>query len=159
MSVSKQTSSTFKDLTKKEIIEDNTYTSKFWLSSDAFMMFYRIENYVDRWDLGIMHNRNIYTAMVEKKGDTEESEESTLELSYTGPYLQYSKTLTDYENGLYYGIRIFYLSTTIPESKSYDLIESNDTYIQEYNDELKTFIYENNPKTSTGINLTFGLRW
>ena len=97
--------------------------------------------------------------MVEKKGDTEESEESTLVLSYTGPYLQYSNTLSGYENGPYYGIRIFYLSTTIPESNSYDLIESNDTYIQEYNDELKSFIYENNPKTSTGINLTFGLRW
>jgi len=159
LSVSKQSTKSFENLTKEEIFEDNTYTSKFGLSSDAFMIFYRFEDYVDRWDLGLMHNRNIYTATVEKIGDTEEIEKTTINVSYTGPYIQFSNTLKGYEtDDWYYGLRIFYLSSNKPDSNSYDLIESNDTYIHVYNNEIKDFIYENNPKTVTGINMTFGWR-
>jgi len=159
LSVSKQATKSFENLTKEEIIEDNTYTSKFGLSSDALLIFYRFENYEHRWDLGLMHNRNIYTATIEKKGDSEEIGKTTINVSYTGPYIQYSNTLKGYDtDDWYYGFRLFYLSSNNLDSNSYNLIESNDTYIQVYNNEIKNFINDNNPKTSVGINMTFGWR-
>ena len=100
LSVSKQATKSFENLTKEEIIGDNTYTYRFGLSSDALLIFYRFENYEDRWDIGLMHNRNIYTANIEKKGDSEEVGKTTFNVSYTGPYIQYSSTLTGYETCL-----------------------------------------------------------
>ena len=44
------------------------------------------------------------------------------------------------------------------DSNSYNMIGSNDTYIQAYKNKIKNFINENNPKTSAGINMTFGWR-
>ena len=159
LSVSKQSSRSFKDLTKKEIIEDNTYTSKFWLSSDAFMMFYRIENYVNRWDLGLMHNRNIYTVKIEKNGSSKEIGKTTINVSYTGPYVQYSNTIQGYETGdWFYGLRLFYIYSNSLDSNSYNTIESNDTFIIEYNNIMNNFIKENNPNNAFGINITFGWR-
>jgi len=155
LSVSKQATKSFENLTKEEIIEDITYSYTFELSSNALMLFYRFENYVDRWDLGLMHNRNIYTVKIEKHSEVAKT---TINVSYTGPYIQYSNTLKGYEtDGWYYGFRLFYLSLN-NDSNSYNLIESNDTYIQVYNNGIKNFINDNNPKNSPGINMTFGWR-
>ena len=66
LSVTKQSTKSFENLTKEEKSGADTYTSKFELSSDALHLFYRFENYVYRWDLGLMHNRNIYTVKIEK---------------------------------------------------------------------------------------------
>ena len=155
LAVTQQHTKRFENLTKEEIIEDITYSYTFELSSNALMLFYRFENYVDRWDLGLMHNRNIYTVKIEKHSEVAKT---TINVSYTGPYIQYSNTLKSYEtDDWYYGFRLFYLSLN-NDSNSYNLIESNDTYIQVYNNEIKNFINDNNPKTSAGINMTFGWR-
>ena len=87
LSVSKQATKSFENLTKEEKSGTNTYNSKFELSSDALHIFYRFENYVYRWDLGLMHNRNIYTVKIEKNSEVTEN---TINISYTGPYIQYS---------------------------------------------------------------------
>ena len=156
LAVTQQHTKRFENLTKEEIIEDIPYSYTFELSSNALMLFYRFENYVDRWDLGLMHNRNIYTVKIEK--NSEVANNTTFNVSYTGPYIQYSNTLKGYEtDDWYYGFRLFYLSLN-NDSNSYNLIESNDTYIQVYNNEIKNFINDNNPKTSVGINMTFGWR-
>jgi len=155
LAVTQQHTKRFENLTEEEIIEDITYSYTFELSSNALMLFYRFENYVDRWDLGLMHNRNIYTVKIEKNSEVTEN---TINISYTGPYIQYSNTIKGYEtNDWFYGFRLFYLSLN-NDSNSYNVIGSNDTYIQVYNNKIKIFIYENNPKTSAGINMTFGWR-
>ena len=159
LSVTKQSTKSFENLTKEEIIGDNTYTYRFGLSSDALLIFYRFENYEDRWDLGLMHNRNIYTANIEKKGDSEEVGKTTFNVSYTGPYIQYSSTLTGYEtDDWYYGIRLFSISLSKSDSTPYNFIMSDDTYLRDYNNEINNFMHDNNPKTAAGINLTFGFR-
>ena len=159
LSVTKQSTKSFENLTKEEIIGDNTYNSKFELSSDVLLIFFRFENYEDRWDIGLMHNRNIYTANIEKKGDSEEIGKTTFNVSYTGPYIQYSSTLTGYEtDDWYYGLRLFSISSNKSNSSSYNIINTDDTYLQDYNNEINNFMYDNNPKTATGINITFGYR-
>ena len=96
-----------------------------------------------------------YTVKIEKNSEVTEN---TINISYTGPYIQYSNTIEGYEtNDWFYGFRLFYLSLN-NDSNSYNVIGSNDTYIQVYNNKIKIFINENNPKTSAGINMTFGWR-
>ena len=155
LAVTQQHTKRFEKLTEEEIIEDITYSYTFELSSNDLMLFYRFENYVDRWDLGLMHNRNIYTVKIKKNSEVTEN---LINISYTGPYIQYSNTIKGYEtNDWFYGFRLFYLSLN-NDSNSYNVIGSNDTYIQGYNNKIKIFINENNPKTSAGINMIFGWR-
>ena len=159
LSASKQATKSFDNLNKDEASGGNNYTSKFELSSDALHLFYRFENYDRRWDIGLMHNRNIYTANIEKKGDSEEVGKTTFNVSYTGPYIQYSSTLTGYEtDDWYYGLRLFSISSNKSNSNSYNIINTDDTYLQDYNNEINNFMHDNNPKTAAGINLTFGFR-
>ena len=159
LSVSKQATESFDNLNKDEESGDNNYTSKFELSSDALHLFYRFENYVYRWDLGLMHNRNIYTVKIEKNGSSKEIGETTINVSYTGPYVQYSNTIQGYETGdWFYGLRLFYIYSNSLDSNSYNAIESNDTFIIEYNNIMNNFIKENNPNNAFGINITFGWR-
>lgn len=159
LSVSRQSTKSFSNLTKKEIIEDNTYSSEFGMRSDTLMIFYRFENYDQRWDLGLMNNRNIYIATIEKKGSSSEIGSSHINISYSGPYIQYSNTLKGYEtDDWYYGLRIFSISTNNIDSSSYNIIVSDDNYLQDYNNDIKKFIYKNNPKNATGINITLGWR-
>ena len=155
LAVTQQTPIDSIELTKEEIIEDITYSYTFELNSNALMLFYRFENYVDRWDFGLMYNRNKYTVKIEKNS---EAEEKIINTSYTGPYIQYSNTIEGYEtDDWFYGFRLFYLSLN-NDSNSYNLIGSNDTYIQAYKNKINNFINENNPKTSAGIHMTFGWR-
>ena len=159
LSVSKQATKSFDNLNKDEASGGNNYTSKFELSSDALNLFYRFENYDRRWDIGLMQNRNIYTGKIEKKGSSAEKGEIIINVSYTGPYIQYSNTLTGYEtDDWYYGLRLFSISSNKLDSSSYNIIVSDDTYMQDYNSKLKNFINDNNPKTVTGLNITFGWR-
>ena len=159
LSVSKQATQSFDNLNKDEASGGNNYTSKFELSSDALHLFYRFENYDRRWDIGLMHNRNIYTGKIEKKGSSAETGEIEINVSYTGPCIQYSNTLTGYEtDDWYYGLRLFSISSNKPDSSSYNIIVSDDTYMQDYNSKIKNFINDNNPKTVTGFNITFGWR-
>jgi len=159
LSVSKQATKSFENLTKEEKSGANTYNSKFELSSDALHLFYRFENYVYRWDLGLMHNRNIYTVKIKKNDSSKEIEKTTINVSYTGPYVQYSNTIQGYETGdWFYGIRLFYIYSNSLDSNSYNTIESNDTFIIEYNNIMNNFIKENNPNNAFGINITFGWR-
>ena len=58
----------------------------------------------------------------------------------------------------YYGLRLFSISSNKSDSDSYNIIMSDDTYLQNYNTEINNFMYDNNPKTATGINITFGFR-
>jgi len=159
LSVSKQATKSFENLTKEEKSGTNTYISKFELSSDALHLFYRFEIYVHRWDLGLMHNRNIYTANIKKIGSSEDIEKTTINVSYTGPYIQYSNTVLGYETGdFFYGLRLFYIYSNTLDSNSYNTIVSNDNYIIEYNNTMNNFIKENNPNNAIGINITFGWR-
>jgi len=159
LSVSKQATQSFDNLNKDEESGGNNYTSKFELSSDALHLFYRFENYDRRWDIGLMQNRNIYTGKIEKKGSSAETGEIIINVSYTGPYIQYSNTLTGYEtDDWYYGLRLFSISSNKQDSSSYNIIVSDDTYMQDYNSKMKNFINDNNPKTVTGFNITFGWR-
>ena len=159
LSVSKQATQSFDNLNKDEESGGNNYTSKFELSSDALHLFYRFENYDRRWDIGLMHNRNIYTGKIEKTGSSAETGEIEINVSYTGPCIQYSNTLTGYEtDDWYYGLRLFSISSNKPDSSSYNIIVSDDTYMQDYNSKMKNFINDNNPKTVTGFNITFGWR-
>ena len=159
LSVSKQATQSFDNLNKDEESGGNNYTSKFELSSDALHLFYRFENYDRRWDIGLMHNRNIYTGKIEKKGGSAETGEIEINVSYTGPCIQYSNTLTGYEtDDWYYGLRLFSISSNKLDSSSYNIVVSDDTYMQDYNSKIKNFIHDNNPKTVTGFNITFGWR-
>ena len=159
LAVTQQHTKRFENLTEEEIIEDITYSYTFELSSNALMLFYRFENYVDRWDLGLMHNRNIYTVKIEKNGSSKEIGKTTINVSYTGPYVQYSNTIQGYETGdWFYGLRLFYIYSNSLDSNSYNTIVSNDTYIIEYNNVKNNFIKENNPNNAFGINITFGWR-
>ena len=159
LSVSKQATQSFDNLNKDEESGGNNYTSKFELSSDALHLFYRFENYDRRWDIGLMQNRNIYTGKIEKTGSSAETGEIEINVSYTGPCIQYSNTLTGYEtDDWYYGLRLFSISSNKQDSSSYNIIVSDDTYMQDYNSKMKNFINDNNPKTVTGFNITFGWR-
>ena len=92
-------------------------------------------------------------------GDSEEIGKTTFNVSYTGPYIQYSSTLTGYEtDDWYYGLRLFSISSNKSNSSSYNIINTDDIYLQDYNNEINNFMYDNNPKTATGINITFGYR-
>ena len=144
-----------KDLDAEESINEDIPSYTFELSSAALMLFYRFENYVDRWDFGLMFNQNQYTVKIENNSEAVEEE---ILISYTGPYIQYSNTIKGYEtDDWFYGFRLFYLSLN-NDSNSYNLIGSNDTYIRAYKNKINNFINENNPKTSAGIHMTFGRR-
>ena len=158
-SVSKQATKSIDNLNKDEEIGVNNYTSKFDISSDTLHLFYRFENYDRRWDIGLMHNRNIYSGKIENKGSSAESGELIINVPYTGPFIQYSNTLTGYEtDDWFYGLRLFSISSNKPDISSYNMIISDDPNMQDYNSNIKKFINDNNPKTVTGFNITFGWR-
>ena len=102
---------------------------------------------------------NIYTAKIEKNDSSKEIGKTTINVSYTGPYVQYSNTIQGYETGdWFYGLRLFYIYSNSLDSNSYNTIESNDTFIIDYNNIINNFIKENNPNNAFGINITFGWR-
>ena len=85
---------------------------------------------------------------------------SSIIVLYTGPYVQYSNTVTGYETGdIYYGLRLFALTTSDVDSTSYNMINDDDAYVQEQNKKYGDFIKSNSPKSSIGLNLTVGWRF
>ena len=140
---------------------DDKYYTKLQISSQSLFLFYRFEKFVHRLDTGFMYNRNQYIPKITYKDDKEENFQiSSIIVLYTGPYVQYSNTVTGYETGdIYYGLRLFALTTSDVNSTSYNMINDDDAYVQEQNKKYGDFIKSNSPKSSIGLNLTVGWRF
>jgi hypothetical protein len=78
-------------------------------------------------------------------------------VTYIGPMVQYSTTIKGYDRDeVYYGIRVFALSTSEINTSSFDL--ADDSTFQSENKNYKNFIKDNNPALTIGLNFTIGFR-
>ena len=126
------------------------FTGKLKLTSYDFHLFYRIEKYVHRWDVGVTTNLNEYFGKINKT-------KFSKDVTYIGPMVQYSTTIKGYDRDeVYYGIRVFALSTSEINTSSFDL--ADDSTFQSENENYKNFIKDNNPALTIGLNLTIGFR-
>ena len=126
------------------------FTGKLKLTSYDFHLFYRIEKYVHRWDVGVTTNLNEYFGKINKT-------KFSKDVTYIGPMVQYSTTIKGYDRDeVYYGIRVCALSTSEINTSSFDL--ADDSTFQSENENYKNFIKDNNPALTIGLNLTIGFR-
>ncbi len=126
------------------------FTGKLKLTSYDFHLFYRIEKYVHRWDVGVTTNLNEYFGKINKT-------KFSKDVTYIGPMVQYSTTIKGYDRDeVYYGIRVFALSTSEINTSSFDL--ADDSTFQSENENYKNFIKDNNPALTIGLNFTIGFR-
>ena len=108
----KTNTETYRSNSSQEKYWENTFKTRLSLSSNAFHFYYRIEQYVHRWDLGMIYNTNTYSVRHKKEvrdctryiswGSTIcsssttgalEEKSSDYEVNYLGPFAQYSNTL------------------------------------------------------------------
>ena len=95
------------------------FTGKLKLTSYDFHLFYRIEKYVHRWDVGVTTNLNEYFGKINKT-------KFSKDVTYIGPMVQYSTTIKGYDRDeVYYGIRVFALSTSEINTSSFDLADDS----------------------------------
>ena len=126
------------------------FTGKLKLTSYDLHLFYRIEKYVHRWDVGVTTNLNEYFGKINKT-------KFSKDVTYIGPMVQYSTTIKGYDRDeVYYGIRVFALSTSEINTSSFDL--ADDSTFQSENKNYKNFIKDNNPALTIGLNFTIGFR-
>lgn len=126
------------------------FTGKLKLTSYDLHLFYRIEKYVHRWDVGVTTNLNEYFGKINKT-------KFSKDVTYIGPMVQYSTTIKGYDRDeVYYGIRVCALSTSEINTSSFDL--ADDSTFQSENENYKNFIKDNNPALTIGLNLTIGFR-
>ncbi len=155
---------------------DYTYTSRLSLNSNAFHFYYRFEQYVHRWDLGLMLSASNYSASYRKEikkctdyswgaycvdlySNSEIDEQTEYSINYRGPFLQYSNTLRGYDRrDAYYGIRIFTLSRDVIDAGQIEMEQASDAVLDTRGESYRQFILDNNPKTTFGFHLSFGWR-
>ncbi len=174
----KTNTETYSSNSSQEKYWENTYKTRLSMSSNAFHFYYRIEQYVHRWDLGMIYNTNTYSVRHKKEvrdctryiswGSTIcsssttgalEEKSSDYEVNYLGPFAQYSNTLAGYDRqDIYYGIRLYSMSRSTINSRGLELISSSDSILQELDTQYKQFILDNNPVSTFGINLSLGMR-
>ena len=126
------------------------FTGKLKLTSYDIHLFYRIEKYVHRWDVGMTTNLNEYFGKINKT-------KFSKDVTYIGPMVQYSTTIQGYDReDVYYGVRFFIVSTSKIKTNSFDL--TDDTTFQSENENYKSYIKDNNPASVIGLNITIGWR-
>ena len=126
------------------------FTGKLKWTSFDIHIFYRFEKYVHRWDVGVMSNLNKYYGQINEI-------EFNKNITYIGPMIQYSTTIKGYDReDVYYGVRIFALSTSEINTHSFDL--TDDTTFQSEHENYKSYIKNNNPALTVGLNFTIGFR-
>ena len=103
-----------------------------------------------RWDVGVMSNLNKYYGQINEI-------EFNKNITYIGPMIQYSTTIKGYDReDVYYGVRIFALSTSEINTHSFDLTDG--TTFQSEHENYKSYIKNNNPALTVGLNFTIGFR-
>ena len=148
---------------QEETTASKEYESRLTLQSGTLELHYRFEQYVHRWDLGLMLQATHYE--VNQKQTLLSSSVSTekkvsLDVVYWGPFLQYSNTWIGYETkDAYYAIQVASLSriTTLNET-SLTFPETSDVMEQSQQREYQQFLVDHNPESSVFLAFTFGWR-
>jgi hypothetical protein len=148
---------------QQETTASQEYESQLTLQSGTLEGHYRFEQYVHRWDLGVMRQATRYeVAQKQTALNTSISTEqkTSLDVVYWGPFLRYSNTWVGYDTqDAYYAVQLAWLSrrATLTETPL-TFSETSDTVLQAQQRKYQQFLVEQNPESSVLLAFTFGWR-
>ena len=141
----------------------DTYESELTLQSGTLELYYRFEQYVHRWDVGVLRQATQYEVVQTRTtlgASLSEEQTATLEVTYLGPFVQYSNTWIGYdEQDAYYALQLAWLSRSTPLTETpFRFDPTQDSTWQAQQTSYQQFVVDHNPESSVLLALTIGWR-
>ncbi len=144
-----------------EAVGTRTYQAELTLQSGTLELYYRFEQYVHRWDLGLMRQATQYEVVQQRTTNAVVTEQqASLEVVYLGPFLQYSNTWIGYDQqDAYYAVQLAALSRTTPVTEtSLEFATTSDPVWERQQATYQQFVTDTNPEASVFVAFTVGWR-